>query len=35
MDKNNPNWMTGGLWYKTSICKNHMENCLKNLLEMQ
>ena len=35
MGKNNSNWMTGGTWYNTSICKNYMEQCWKNLLEMQ
>ena len=27
--------MTGGPWYDTSICKNDMEQCLKNLLEIK
>ena len=35
MDKHNSYWITGGPWYNTFICKNYMENCLKNLLEMQ
>ena len=34
MDKHNPNWITGGLWYNTSICKKCIGNCLKNLLEI-
>ena len=32
MDKNNPNWITGGPWNKTYICKKLHGNCLKNLL---
>ena len=35
MEKDNPNWMTGGPWYNTSICKNYMEKRLKNLSEIQ
>ena len=35
MDKHNSDWMTGGPWYNTSICKKYMETCLKNSLEMQ
>ena len=35
MENNNPYWMTGGTWYNTSICKNYMEQCLNNLLEIQ
>ena len=35
MDKNNPNWMTGGPWYNTYICKKYMEQCLKKLLEVK
>ena len=27
--------MTGGTWYKTYICKNYTEQCLKIILEMQ
>ena len=26
-DQNDPNWMTGGPWYNTYICKNYMEQC--------
>ena len=35
MDKQNSEWMTCGPWYDTYICKNYMEKCLRNLLEMQ
>ena len=35
MDKHNSDWMTGGPWYNTYICKNYMETCLKDLLEIQ
>ena len=34
-EKNNPDWMTGGPWYNTSIFFNDMKTCLDNLLEMQ
>ena len=27
--------MTGDPWYNTSICKNYMENCFNNSLDMQ
>ena len=27
--KHNPDWITGGPLYNTSICKNYMEHCLK------
>ena len=26
MDKHNSDWVTGGPWYNTYICKNYMEN---------
>ena len=32
IDKHNSDWITGGPWYNTYICKNYMEKCLKNLL---
>ena len=35
MDKHNSDWMTGGTWYNTSICKKYTEPCLKNSLEIQ
>ena len=35
MDNHNINWITGGPWYNTSICKNYMEQCFNNLLEMK
>ena len=35
MDKHNSYWVTGGSWYNISICKNCMETCLNDLLEMQ
>ena len=34
-EKNDPDWITGGTWYNTSICKNYAEQCLKSLLKMQ
>ena len=34
-DKHNSYWIAGGPRYNISICKNYMEKCLKNLLEMQ
>ena len=34
-DKHNPNWMTGGTWYNTYICKKYTDKCLNNLLEIQ
>ena len=33
MDKHNPNLMTGGPCYNTYICKNYMEEGLKNLIK--
>ena len=35
MGKHNSDWMTGGPWHNTSICKKYMETCLKDLLEIQ
>ena len=35
MDKDNSDQMTGDPWYNTSICKNYMENCFNNSLDMQ
>ena len=35
MGGNNPGWITGSPWYNTYICKNYVEQCLKNLLEIQ
>ena len=35
MDKHNSDWMTGGPCYNTYICKNYMETCLKDLLEIK
>ena len=32
MGKHNPDWIKGGPWYNTYICKKYMEQCLKNLL---
>ena len=34
-ENHNSDWMKVGPWYNTSICKNYMEICLKNSLEMQ
>ena len=34
-EKHNSDCMTGGPWYNTPICKNHMGICLRDLLEMQ
>ena len=33
--KKNQEWITGGPWYNTSICKNLHGNCLRDLLEIQ
>ena len=35
MENNNSDWITGGPWYNTFICKNYIENCLNHLLEMK
>ena len=35
MDKHNSDWMTGGPWYNTHICKNYIEMCLKSSLNIQ
>ena len=35
MEKLNSEWMAGGPWYNTSICKENMEMCLRDLSEMQ
>ena len=35
MEKHNQDCITGGPWYNTYICKNYMEQCSKNLLEMK
>ena len=35
MDKNNSEWMTGGPWYNTSICKKLHGKCSRDLLVMQ
>ena len=32
MDKYDPDCITGGTWYNTSICKNYMEQYVNNLL---
>ena len=35
MDKHNSEWMTGGPWYNTYICRKLYGNCLRDLLEMK
>ena len=35
IDKINQDWIRGGTWYNISICKNYMEQCLIDILEMQ
>ena len=34
IEKHNPDWITGGPWYNTSICKKLHGKCLNHLLEM-
>ena len=33
--EHNVDWLRNCPWYNTPICKNYMEQCLKNILEMQ
>ena len=35
MDKYNSEWITGGPWYNTSICKKLHGNFLRDLLKIQ
>ena len=35
IEKHNSDWMTLGQWCNTYICKNYMEMCLRDSLEVQ